>query len=128
LLLVLLRVFNGYTIDTDNEDNDGDRVFGWGGVSSCPKVKFDFDHVHLSELVVDETRGLFEWSKLMLFCLSLDLIRLIDAIRIVGCSVVVPSGSRAVVCCNWSYGIDLEGSRRVQLASWRKPYFDVLSF
>jgi hypothetical protein len=72
LLLLLLYVFNGYIINTNNKDDNGDRVLRWGGVSSCPRVKFDFDYVHLSELIVEycleiETRGLFEWSKLMLF-------------------------------------------------------------
>ena len=76
MLLLLLCVFDGYIINTNDKDDDGDRVFGWGGVSSYPKVKFNFNHVYLSELVVEycleiEIWGVFEWSKLMLFAFCL---------------------------------------------------------
>ena len=42
------------------------------GVGSCPKVRFDFDHVHLSEPIAEacsevKTRRFFEWSKLIPF-------------------------------------------------------------
>ena len=85
--------------------------------------------MHLSELIVEarsevKTPRFFEWSKLILF--DFDSIDRCDMNR--GLFGRRPSGPRVVVCCNWSYGIDLEGSRRVQLASWRKPYFDVPSF
>ena len=42
------------------------------GVGRCSKVRFDFDHVHLSEPMAEARSGVktprfFEWSKLILF-------------------------------------------------------------
>ena len=42
------------------------------GVGRCSKVRFNFDHVHLSELMAEARSGVktprfFEWSKLILF-------------------------------------------------------------
>jgi hypothetical protein len=57
LLLILLRIFNRYIIDTNNKDNNSNRVFGWGGVSSYLKVKFDFNYVRLSKPIVKKYIG-----------------------------------------------------------------------
>ena len=56
------------------------------GVGSCSKVRFNFDHVHLSEPIVEacsevKTGRFFEWSKLILLILILILIRSIVLIE-----------------------------------------------
>ena len=60
------------------------------GVGSCPKVRFNFGHVHLSELIAEacsevKTRRFFEWSKLILF--DFDSIDRFN--QIVPCSLAV---------------------------------------